>query len=142
HDALPISLPKGREERTVKIVVDKSVTADVGGKSLEADYVQEVKIGSSVTLAVRDVQPLSGDAESTLKIELSSAVNPDIAAKFVTLEPAVKAHVSAQGNELLFTGPFAPGAKYDVVVGKALPAIDNAVLDADYATSVACPDLE
>jgi alpha-2-macroglobulin len=135
-------LPKGREERTIKIIVDKSVATSAGGQTLESDYVKEVKIGSSEKLAVRDVAPLSGDAESTLKIELSSAVNPDIAAKFVTLKPAVKAHVSAQGNELLFTGPFAPGAKYDVVVGKGLPAIDNAVLEADYATTVEFPDLK
>jgi hypothetical protein len=134
-------LPKGREERTVRIVVDKSVTATFGGKSLDADFVKEVKIGSSEKLAVRDVAPLSGDAESTLRIELSSAVNADIGAKFVTIKPAVKLHVSTQGNELLFTGPFAPGAKYDVVVGKGLPAVDNAVLDADYATTVAFPDL-
>jgi uncharacterized protein YfaS (alpha-2-macroglobulin family) len=135
-------LPKGREERTIKIVVDKSVATNVGGQSLESDYVKEVKIGSSEKLAVRDVAPLSGDAESTLKIELSSAVNPDVAAKFITIKPAVKVHVSAQGNELLFTGPFAHGAKYDVVVGKGLPAIDNAVLEADYATTVGFPDLD
>lgn len=135
-------LPKGREERTVKIVIDKSVATGIDGQKLENDFVTEVKIGSAEKLAVRNVKPLSGADESTLKIELSSAVNPDVAAKFVTLKPAVKSHVSAQGNELLFVGPFAAGTTYDVVVGKGLPAVDNATLESDYTTRVTFPDLD
>ncbi|HEV2718581.1 MAG TPA: hypothetical protein VG323_01080, partial [Thermoanaerobaculia bacterium] len=135
-------LPKGRDERTVKLVVDKSVGTGINGQTLEKDFVAEVKIGSVEKLAVRDVEPLSGDGESTLKIELSSAVNPDVAGKFVTIKPPVKVHVSTQGNELLFTGPFTAGAAYDVVVGKGLPAVDNATLENDYATTVTFPDLK
>ncbi|HYU25263.1 MAG TPA: MG2 domain-containing protein, partial [Thermoanaerobaculia bacterium] len=135
-------LPKGREERTIKIIVDKSVATGINGRKLENDFVAEVKIGSAEKLAVRNVEPLANDGESTLKIELSSAVNPDVAAKFVTVKPAVKAHASAQGNELLLVGPFTPGTTYVVAVGKGLPAIDNATLENDYSTNVTFPDLK
>lgn len=135
-------LAKGRAERTVRIVVDKSVAATPGGPTLENDFVTEVRLGSVEKLAVRSVEPLTNDDESTLKIALSSAVNPDLAVKFVTIKPAVKTHASTQGNELLFVGPFAAGTKYDVVVGKGLPAVDNATLESDYATSVTFPDLQ
>lgn len=135
-------LPKGREERTVKIIVDKSVATGINGRKLENDFVAEVKIGSAEKLAVRNVEPLANDGESTLKIELSSAVNPDVAAKFVTIKPAVKAHASAQGNELLLVGAFTPGTTYAVAIGKGLPAIDNATLDNDYSTNVTFPDLK
>jgi uncharacterized protein YfaS (alpha-2-macroglobulin family) len=135
-------LAKGRAERTVKIVVDKNMAAAHAGPTLENDFVTEVKLGSVEKLAVRSVEPLTNDDESTLKIELSSAVNPDLAAKFVTIKPAVKTHVSTQGNELLFVGAFAAGTKYDVVVGKGLPAVDNATLESDYATTVTFPDLQ
>lgn len=135
-------LPKGRDERTVKIVVDKSAGTGIGGKTLEKDFVAEVKIGSAQKLAVRNVEPISGDGESTLRMELSSAVNPDVAGKFITIKPPVKAHISTQGNELLFAGPFAAGTAYDVVVGKGLPAVDDATLENDYAANVTFPDLK
>jgi uncharacterized protein YfaS (alpha-2-macroglobulin family) len=135
-------LPKGREERTIKIVVDKSMATSVNGQTLESDFVTEVKIGSAEKLAVRGVEPLSTDDESTLKIELSSAVNPDVAMKFVSVKPAVKTHASAQGNELLLVGAFVPGTVYDVAIAKGLPAVDNATLESDYTTTVKFPDLQ
>ena len=135
-------LAKSERERSVKLVLAKGLAERGRGSALTADSVTEIKLGSSDHLAVRALQPLSGDRESTLRLELSSAVNPDVVAKFITITPAVKFHTSAQGNELFFAGDFAPGTTYQLTLAKGLPAVDDAKLDRDYSAPVTFPDLE
>lgn len=135
-------LPKGRNERTVRIVVDKSVADVIRGVAMDRDFVKDVAIGSNEKLTVRRIDVFSGAEESTIKVELSSAVNPNIAAKFVTVKPAAKFHLSAEGNELLIAGAFEPGSTVSLNIGHGLPAIDNATLAADYTTTVMFPDLQ
>ena len=101
-----------------------------------------IRIGSSDHLTVRAIDGKSAEKESTLHVELSSSVNPETAAKFITIKPPVKFRLTAQGNELFFSGAFTPGATYDFAIAKGLTAIDDATLDYDYSTSVEFPDLE
>jgi uncharacterized protein YfaS (alpha-2-macroglobulin family) len=135
-------IAKGHDARTVKLVIGKGLPENTHGAKLEKDYVREIAIGSSDHLVVRAVEPQSRETDSTLRIELSSAVNPDVASKFVSLTPAAKYHVSVQANELYLTGAFAPGTAYTLKIAKGLPGTDDARLDDDYAGEVTFPDLK
>jgi uncharacterized protein YfaS (alpha-2-macroglobulin family) len=132
---------KSEHERTAKLVIAKGLAERTHGAKLESDYTANITIGSSDHLAVRAIEPRSGEKESSLRLELSSAVNADVATKFITITPAVKSRLSAQGNEMLFTGGFTPGATYQFAIAKGLPGVDDAVLDQPYSTSVNFPDL-
>ncbi|MCU1230614.1 MAG: hypothetical protein JWO97_3498 [Acidobacteria bacterium] len=134
-------LQKRNSERTLKLVISKGLAGCIRGSVLQNDYVQEVKLGSSDKLVVRNVEGKSGTNESTLRIELSSAVAADVASKFVTVTPAVKYQLGVEGNDLQLIGAFTPGSAYHVVVAKGLPATDDATLEAGYAADVTFPDL-
>jgi len=135
-------LEKSANERTVKLVIEAGLAERSRGAKLENTYTHEIKIGSSNHLTVRAINGTSGEKESTLLLQLSSSVNPDVASKFITITPAVKSRVTAQGNDLYFVGAFTAGTSYNVAIAKGLTAVDDATLDHEYSTSVAFPDLE
>jgi uncharacterized protein YfaS (alpha-2-macroglobulin family) len=132
---------KSQQERTAKLIIARGLPESTHGAKLENDYVAEVKIGSSKHLAVRATEPASGEKESSLRVGLSSAVNADVASKFITIKPPAKFRVTAQGNDLFFNGGFTPGATYQLAIGKGMPGVDESVLDENYAASVKFPDL-
>jgi uncharacterized protein YfaS (alpha-2-macroglobulin family) len=134
-------LVKGEDERVVKLVIEKGLAEHNRGARLEADYVHPIRLGSSNHLAVRTVEPQSGETQSTLRIGLSSTVNADVAANFLTITPAAKFHLAAQGNDLFLTGAFTPGTQYTLTLAKGLPAADDALLRSDYTTTATFPDL-
>src|SRR5438270_9596500 len=136
----PIS--KSDNERTVKLVIESGLAERSHGAKLENTYTHGIKIGSSNHLSVRSIEGTSGEKESTLRLELSSSVNEDVAARFITITPAAKFHLSTEGDELFFTGAFTPGTTYTVAIAKGLTAVDDATLDHDYSTTVVFPDLE
>ncbi len=130
-------------ERVVKLVIAKGVVAEYsGGAKLEAESSTDIKIGSSAHLIVRGVEPQSNDSEPTVRVELSSAVNPEMAAKFVTVTPAPKFRLTTQGNDVFLAGGFKPGGQYKLVIAKGLPAVDDAVLERPYQSTVSFPDLQ
>jgi uncharacterized protein YfaS (alpha-2-macroglobulin family) len=135
-------IAKQTNERTVKLIVAKGLAENARGARLEADYSTDIRIGSSTKLIVREVTPQSTDTESTLRIVLSSPVNADVVAKFITVSPAPKFRLSTQGNEIFLAGGFKPGSSYKIVVAKGLPGLDDAVLESEYSAPVTFPDLE
>ena len=135
-------IAKSEKERTVKLVIAKGLAERSHGALLDADYTHEIKIGSSDHLTVRAIDATSGEKESTLRIELSSGVDSDVAMKFITIKPQTKLRLTAQGNELFLAGAFTPGSDYSLTIATGLPAVDNATLDHEYSTSVTFPDLE
>src|SRR5437667_24905 len=81
---------KTKEERKIRIVIEKGVAEKESGAKLESDYAHEVLLGSIDKLSIHQAVAVSGESESMLRIDLSSEVNPEIAAKFITIKPAVK----------------------------------------------------
>jgi uncharacterized protein YfaS (alpha-2-macroglobulin family) len=133
---------KREAERVVKLVIPKGLPETYRGTRLDEEYSSEIKIGSSEHLAVRAVEPQSNAGDSALRIELSSPVNPEVAAKFVTVTPPAKYHVSVQGNDVFLTGGFSPGTRVKLAIAKGLPGVDDAVLDQPYESTVTFPDLQ
>ena len=135
-------IAKRDAERVVKLVIAKGLPEHDRGTKLESEYSTDIKIGSSSRIIVRAVEPKSTAGDSSLRIELSSAVNPEIVAKFVTVTPQVKFRLSTQGNDVFLTGGFQPGAQVKLAIARGLPAIDDAVLDQPYESTVSFPDLQ
>ena len=104
-------LQKRNSARRLQLVVAKGLAGCLRGSTLQADFVQDIDLGSSDKLVVRNVEGKSGEHESTLNIELSSAVKPEVASKFVTVTPAVKYQLGAEGNDLQLIGAFTPGCE-------------------------------
>jgi uncharacterized protein YfaS (alpha-2-macroglobulin family) len=134
-------LQKRSVERTVRLAVAKGLAGCVGGSKLQADYKTDVRLGSSDKLVIRSVEGKSGEDESRLLITFSSAVAADVAAKFISVKPAVKYQVGVEGNDVLLLGAFAAGSEYHLEIANGLPAADDATLDAPYGADVTFPDL-
>ncbi len=133
---------KERDERVLRLTVDSSLTPDVGNVPLPASFETETTLGSSENLAVWDVVPSPGDPESRLRVRLSSQVEPEVAARFLVVEPEVAYRVSAERNQLTLTGDFRPGSDYTLRISAGLPARDRAVLREEFVAGVRVPDLE
>src|SRR5580765_4331288 len=92
-------IAKRTDARTVKLILEKGLAERSRGARLDADFTQDIGIGSSDHVSVRTVTPVSGETESTIRIALSSQVSPEIATKFLTVKPAVKYHLSVEGTD-------------------------------------------
>jgi len=80
-------IAKRTDARTVKLILEKGLAERSRGARLDADFTQDIGIGSSDHVSVRTVTPVSGETESTIRIALSSQVSPEIATKFLTVKP-------------------------------------------------------
>jgi hypothetical protein len=90
---------------------------------------------------VRSVEPKSEYPRSSLELGFSSSVSPDIAADYISVDPKVNYSVKRIGNDIILTGDFVPGSKYQLTIAKGLPALDDAVLREDYKKEVQFADL-
>jgi uncharacterized protein YfaS (alpha-2-macroglobulin family) len=133
---------KKKEARKVQLTIGSALTPAGGNVPLGEDYVKEIEIGSSTILAVRGVEAVPGDKESTIKVTFSSPISAAVAEKYVTLDPAVKMTFSAERNVLTLAGEMAPGSTYTLSIAKGMPATDDAVLQESYSEEVELPDLE
>lgn len=142
---------KQRQERTVTLVVDGTLTPAQGNVLLSAgagggDYRHEIPVGSSERLVVREVRVEPGEDQSRMRVELSSQVSAAVAARYVQVaalpggEP-VEIRLAGQRNVLTVHGPFAPGERYRLTLEEGLPARDEAVLQETSATDLPVPDL-
>lgn len=129
-------------ERVVRLLIRKGLAQATRGAKLENDHLTDISIGSSTRLTVHDARAHSGEKESTLRIELSSTVDAEIAPKFIAISPPVKYRASLQANEIVLSGAFAPGTSYQLTVAKGLPGLAGELLEYPYSTTVAFSDLE
>ncbi len=132
---------KMAQERELRLVIVGDLTPAEGNVALGEDYVEKIMLGSKDKLAVRRVEPKSEYPRSSLELGFSSSVSPDIASDYVSVEPKVNYSVKRIGNDILLTGDFAPGSKYQLSIAKGLPALDDAVLREDYKKEVQFADL-
>ncbi len=135
-------LRKEKQQRQVALVIDKDLFPAEGNVTLGADFVQEMTIGSSERLAVRNVTPHAGERESTIRIEFSSAVTADALRGKLSVVPAVKYRIDTQGNDVVLAGKFQPGKSYDLEITEGLVAADAALLSEKFRQTVSVPNLE
>lgn len=136
------AVQKTKQERTVTLVIDSALTPDEGNVPLAAEFRHEIAVGSSEKLAVREVGAEPGLAESSLRVVFSSPVEPAVAGRYLSVEPAVKYRLAADRNTLSLTGDFRPGEAYTVALAKGLPATDDAVLQEEFRQKVELRDLD
>jgi alpha-2-macroglobulin len=130
------SVVKRPEERTLRLVVEASLTPARGNVPLTGDFVQEIPLGSSERLAVRGVTSTPGERESTVTVEFSSPVSAEAAGRSVTVEPKVDFRAASDRNAVTLTGAFVPGEAYKLTIAQGLAAGDGAVLPEGYAADV------
>ena len=128
-------------ERELKLVIVGDLTPAEGNVALGDDYVEKIMLGSKDKLAVRSVEPKSEYPRSSLELGFSSSVSPDIAADYISVDPKVNYSVKRIGNDIILTGDFVPGSKYQLTIAKGLPALDDAVLREDYKKEIQFSDL-
>ncbi|HVY54868.1 MAG TPA: MG2 domain-containing protein, partial [Thermodesulfobacteriota bacterium] len=132
---------KTAEERELRLVIVGDLTPAEGNVALGEDYVQKIMLGSKDKLAVRSAEPKSEYPKSSLALGFSSSVSPDIAADYISVDPKVSYSVKKVGNDLILTGDFVPGSKYQLTIAKGLPALDDAVLREEYKKEIQFADL-
>lgn len=133
---------KQQTPRDFTLAILSNLTPEGGSATLAKDWEQKITLGSYEKLDVWGVSAQAGEPDSTIRIRLSSPVNPALVDKYISLSPAAKYRLSAEGSELVLTGGITPGQEYALVVAKGLPAIDDAVLQQEYKSSVTVPDLD
>jgi uncharacterized protein YfaS (alpha-2-macroglobulin family) len=135
-------LRKDKQQREVSLVIDKDLFPVEGNVTLGADFVQKMTIGSSERLAVRNVTPNAGERETTIRIELSSAVTAEALRGKISVVPEVKYRIETEGNEVVLVGKFLPGKSYDLEIAEGLVAADAALLPDKFRQTVAVPNLD
>jgi uncharacterized protein YfaS (alpha-2-macroglobulin family) len=132
---------KTKNERALELIVSGELTPAKGNAPLGDDVVHEILLGSREKLVVRDVRSTPGLQDSSIRVVFSSPVGPQVAKKYLDVDPAVDFRISAQRNSITLTGSFQPGSRYALTIDQGLPAQDEAVLLESYETVVALENL-
>ena len=136
-------IEKTAQQRDVKIVVTPGVRPEKGNIALTREAVAVIPVVLDPHLRLREVKAASEEGAATVRLTLSTPVEPDEeTAGHISFEPDIASELAADGAELLLSGPFEPGREYTVTLDKGLVAADGAVLDATVKRSVRIPDLE
>lgn len=136
------SVQKQKDERTLRLVIDGSLTSSEGNAPLGQEFAQEIPLGSSTRLSVWSVEAQPGLTESTVTLRFSSPVSAAVVEKHLTIDPAVPVRLSSDRNQVSVIGALKPGSTYRLALGQGLPATDEAVLREPWQAEVALPDLE
>ncbi|MEQ9617992.1 MAG: MG2 domain-containing protein [Deltaproteobacteria bacterium] len=137
-----VPVEKTAGERELELIIVGDLTPAEGNVGLGEDYIQKIPLGSKDKLAVRSVTPKAEYPKSSIVIGFSSAVKPEIAADYISIEPEVKHTVKRVQNNLALTGEFVPGKKYRLSISGGLPAYDDAVLRHEYKKEIQFSDLK
>lgn len=134
-------LIKKPEPRVMKFVIAGALATAADRLRLGEEFVKTFPLVWDAALRVETVAPESGDEQSSIKINFSTPVLADAAAKYIKLAPEVKYALTTSGRELTLSGAFAAGSPYKLTVNKGLTAADGAVLGEPYVEEVEIPDL-
>lgn len=133
---------KRKEERKLRLIVEKGLTPSDGNVPLGEDFVAEIALGSSEKLAVRGVSGRAGERESTITLSFSSPVTAEAAERSVVVQPKVVYRAATDRNDIVLTGAFRPGQAYQVEIRAGLTAGDGATLAQEHRTEVKLANLE
>lgn len=133
---------KEKAPRSLTLEIDAALTPANGNVRLGEPFIHPVPLGSSEVLEVRRLEGTPGLDGSTLRLELSSNVDAELAAPYLRVEPETPYRLSALRNSLVLSGEFAPGSTYRVRLEQGLPAGDGATLRQTYEASVRLDNLE
>ncbi len=133
---------KAVQPRKLLLTVGADLSPSGEGASLGTDFMREIEIVLDPDIKVNGLSAESMEGLSILKINFSTQVTANDAAKYVNTSPAAKYSLAADGNDLILTGDFKPRQTVVVGLGKGLPAADGAVLREDYSAKVRIPDLK
>jgi len=119
---------KQEDSRELRLVISSSLSPANGNVTLVSDFVRSIAVGSKNQLTVFSTRPVSRSKDSTLEIKLSSPVQPEIAEKYISLEPEVEYRLAATQHTIALTGEFRPGETYELSIAQGLPGVDRSVL--------------
>ncbi len=135
-------LEKAAAERSFELVIVGDLTPTDGNVKLGDDFIEKITLGSKDKLAVRTAEPKSSYPKSSITIGFSSFVSPEIASDYISVEPGVSYTVKRVGNDLILTGDFVPGKKYNLKIAQGMPALDDAVLREEYKKEIQFANLD
>lgn len=136
------ALRKQKLERDVAIVIARDLYPVDGTVTLERDFEQKIRIGSSEHLLVRNITTKPEERETTVRIELSSSVTAEALQGKLSITPETKYRVETEGNDALLIGKFQPGRSYDLAIAEGLVATDSALLRSKVTQTIEVPNLE
>uniref|UniRef100_I2Q3J9 Large extracellular alpha-helical protein n=1 Tax=Desulfovibrio sp. U5L TaxID=596152 RepID=I2Q3J9_9BACT len=134
---------KTPQQRDVKVVITPGVKPEKGDIALAREAVAVIPVVLDPHLRLREVKAASEEGASTIRLTLSTPVEAnDATADHLKIVPDVEGNLSADGGDLVVSGPFEPGREYAVTLEKGLVAADGAVLGETAGRTVRIPDLE
>jgi uncharacterized protein YfaS (alpha-2-macroglobulin family) len=134
-------IAKSQDIRELKLTIVADLTPSGGNVPLATDFVTPIQIASRGHLLIWAISADPGERESTIRVRLSSAVDADAAAKFVSVTPDPKYRLRSEQNDLILNGAFGPGESYTVTIAEGLTALDESVLAAARTDTIRIPDL-
>lgn len=132
-------IKRGKDEKSIKLRVEKGLRTTVGSLGLTDDFICELKVEPN--LKVYEVYSQQNERECWIRIELSSPVDREIAKEHIKLEPSLDFRIEQDYRYLSLKGCFKPGEVYQVNIGEGLPGEDGTFLQKDFSTSVRIEDL-
>lgn len=128
---------RGQEAREIYLKIAKGLKCLGGDSGLLEDHVTPLNLPGRTDLLVESVLPTPYDpATRAIRIEFNLPVSPEVAGRYVAVEPPVAYKITGTHRHLDLRGSFDATTTYQVKVTKGLRAIDGSELKRDFAGAV------
>ncbi|MGE4291636.1 MAG: alpha-2-macroglobulin [Desulfovibrio sp.] len=135
------SVEKHTEARDLSLTLSPELTSEEGNIPLGRAATRTFSVVLDPVLRAEQLQSMDQGDHFNLKINLSTAVDPEAAQDFVRVAPDTEFRLASDGNDLILRGDFLPGSNYAVHLRQGLTAIDGAVLGENWSAGGTMPDL-
>ncbi|WP_291325931.1 alpha-2-macroglobulin [Desulfovibrio sp. UCD-KL4C] len=134
-------IEKTTDKKTYTLKIAKDMPDSKNSMVLGKDYEKTIEIRFNPVLKYEGYTGSSSISGSSIKLGFSSPVLPVQGLAMISIKPDVPFSASTSGNNLILSGSFLPGKKYELTLKKGLTAADGAVLEKELVAKINLPDI-
>lgn len=130
------------QEQNFEITIQKGLNSTLKKIPLQEDVTYSVKLPSIQKLEISDAVSTMDESHYIVKVTTSQAVDIDKAAKFISVEPALKnQEISIDNQEITIMGDLPQPNDIKLKMKKGLPGLYGGVLEEDYIQYLIADDV-
>ncbi|HUU44690.1 MAG TPA: MG2 domain-containing protein, partial [Acidobacteriota bacterium] len=111
------------------------------GAPLRDEFYYTILVSPKGRLVIHRLTPRSTGTSFDIEVDISASINPDDVRNYVSVEPEIDFTLGSNHGRLLLHGDFQPGRTYTVTLAQGMPGSRGAVLEREFSSPIAIPDV-
>lgn len=129
------------EDQKYILRIEEGLHCDDCGDPLKKTYEKAITVEKFRRLYVNSMRAGIENKQPVIYLYLSSPVQTENIKEYLKISPEIEYKTDQQYYQLTLRGDFTYGEKYEVTLGRGVPATDGALLENEFSSIVRIPDI-